>query len=224
MNHTESTPSVPGVPGIYQAINNVMRQVTAVRKDGFNNHSRYSFRGIDDVLNRVGPALRDHGVIIVPTILEAPRLDERATKAEKLSLYWTIRVRYTWICVADGSQIECEVIGEAADTGDKGSSKAQSVAFRTAMIQVLAIPTDEPDPDEETHEACVSQTQADEMLAEADRLYDRAGTPKGAAEFRGWVKANWDLIRAAPTITTADGVRGQLEAYVRHLIRNIGTE
>lgn len=223
MNHTETAPSAPAIPGIYRAIGDVMRGVTSVGKEGWNNHSRYNFRGVDDVINAVGPKLREHGVIIVPTVLDS-KVDERATQAEKLKLFWTVRVRYTWYCVADGSSIECEVIGEAADTGDKGASKAQSVAYRTAMLQVLGIPTAEPDPDEETHEIIVTQETADELMAEADRLYAQAGTRDGASKLRGWARANRDLIMAAPTITTVDGTVGALKAYVEHLIRSATSE
>src|SRR5690606_34079164 len=42
--------------------------------------------------------------------------------------------------------------GEAMDSGDKATSKAMSVAFRTALIQALALPTDEPDPAESTYQ------------------------------------------------------------------------
>jgi hypothetical protein len=38
-------------------------------------------------------------------------------------------------------------MGEAADAGDKATSKAHSVAYRTCLLQALSIPTHEPDPD-----------------------------------------------------------------------------
>ena len=40
---------------------------------------------------------------------------------------------------------------ESWDTGDKAMPKAMSVAMRTALIQALALPTDEPDPDSFTY-------------------------------------------------------------------------
>jgi hypothetical protein len=36
--------------------------------------------------------------------------------------------------------------------GDKAAPKAMSVAFRTALLQALALPTDEPDPDSQSFE------------------------------------------------------------------------
>ena len=51
----------------------------------------------------------------------------------------------------DGSTLTATVAAEAWDTGDKATPKAMSVAFRTALLQALALPTDEPDPDSHTY-------------------------------------------------------------------------
>jgi hypothetical protein len=40
-----------------------------------------------------------------------------------------------------------QVVGEAFDTGDKAAPKAQSVALRVALINALAIPTEDPSMD-----------------------------------------------------------------------------
>lgn len=52
----------------------------------------------------------------------------------------------------DGSEMTATVAAEAWDNGDKAAPKAMSVAFRTALLQTLALPTDEPDPDAHTYE------------------------------------------------------------------------
>jgi hypothetical protein len=57
----------------------------------------------------------------------------------------TVTVEYTFLGPT-GDRITTTVPGEAWDSEDKGSSKAMAVAFRTALIQVLAIPTKERDP------------------------------------------------------------------------------
>jgi hypothetical protein len=51
-----------------------------------------------------------------------------------------------------GDSFAGSAYGEAADSGDKAVSKAQSVAYRVFLIQALSIPTGEPDPDSESHE------------------------------------------------------------------------
>jgi hypothetical protein len=54
-------------------------------------------------------------------------------------------------------EIEMEVCAEAIDSGDKSTAKAMSVAYRTALLQALTLPTDEKDPDHDQYE--VSSTQ-----------------------------------------------------------------
>ena len=56
---------------VFEAINAVMNDVRAVGKEGFNKHQQFQFRGIDGVMNAVGPALRNHGVVAVPMVEEA---------------------------------------------------------------------------------------------------------------------------------------------------------
>jgi len=51
-----------------------------------------------------------------------------------------------------GDSFVGESMGEAADAGDKSLSKAQSVAYRMYLLQALAIPTGDRDPDADAHE------------------------------------------------------------------------
>jgi hypothetical protein len=60
-------------------------------------------------------------------------------------------VTYRFVTV-DGSYLEATVAAEALDYGDKATPKSMSVAFRTALLQALALPTDEADPDTQTYE------------------------------------------------------------------------
>ena len=56
---------------VFEAVANVMRDVVAVRKGERNEHFRFNFRGIDAVMNTVGPVLRTHGVVVVPADMQA---------------------------------------------------------------------------------------------------------------------------------------------------------
>lgn len=135
---------------IYPALIEAMQHVGAVAKLGeYKEHRdgpvQYRFRGVDAVVNAAGPAFRKAGVIPVPTILTADRTPG-TTKQGGSKVTTVIRVRYAFYA-ADGSSITLEVEGEANDTSDKGTGKAFSVAYRIALLQLLAIPTDDPDPD-----------------------------------------------------------------------------
>lgn len=136
---------------VHEALAAVMADVTHVGKDGKNSQQNYNFRGIDGVLNAVGPALRRHGVIILPNTVSASQetVEVGAKRTPMKSV--TVQVHYTFVGPG-GDQLTAVVFGEAMDSGDKAMSKAMSVALRTCLIQTLALPTHEPDPDESSYE------------------------------------------------------------------------
>lgn len=168
-------------PTIYDALSRVMAAVQAVRKDDRNNEQGYNFRGIDAVVNAVGPALREHGVLVTPELLEVGYRDVLTSRG-KPSRECTVRVRYRFSGPA-GDHLDVVVPGESMDFGDKGAAKAMSVAFRIALLQALAIPTDEPehDPDASSYE----RAERREPSLKARELYEavgEAGTPEALRE------------------------------------------
>lgn len=137
-------------PTIHEALAAVMGAVQAVGKTGRNKQQNYNFRGVDAVVNAVGPALREHGVVVVPSA-ESVDYETYETKGGTTMKSCVVKVRYVFYGPA-GDSVEAVVYGESSDAGDKSTPKAHSVAFRTALLQALCIPTDEPDPDEQAHE------------------------------------------------------------------------
>ena len=137
---------------VVAALSAVMADVQAIRKGQKNTapNANYMFRGIDAVMNAVGPALRTHGVVIVPECVESHYRDVQ-TSTGKPSREATVTVTYRAYGPA-GDSIIMQSAGEAMDSGDKGTPKAMSVAYRTLLLQALTIPTDEPDPDSQTYE------------------------------------------------------------------------
>lgn len=139
----------PCGPLIHRKIIEVMKRVSHVGKNDFNEQQKYPFRGIDGVLNAVGPAMREVGVFAVPRVVESSvaRVLSTTDKAMRES---TVRIEYTFYA-EDGSSITAVVPGESLDTGDKGMAKALSVAFRIVLIQIFALPTQEPTTDHDGH-------------------------------------------------------------------------
>ena len=135
---------------VHQALSKVMAEVQAVRKDSKNQAQRFNFRGIDAVMNAVGPALRKHGVVILPEEVDVHRTN-RTTANGKQAAEVVVKVTYRVYGPA-GDSIHGKVAAEAMDFGDKAIAKAMSVAYRTFLLQALTIPTDEPDPDSESYE------------------------------------------------------------------------
>ena len=137
-------------PTVIAALSAVMADVQAISKTGRNEQQRYLFRGIDAVMNAVGPALRKHGVVIVPETV-TPTYRDAQTTTGKAAREVTVLVTYRVYGPA-GDSITITAPGESLDSGDKGTPKAMSVAYRTALLQALTIPTDEPDPDSQSYE------------------------------------------------------------------------
>lgn len=125
---------------IAAAWSKVMGDVQGIGKNDRNDQQRFNFRGIDAVMNAVGPALREHGVAVIPTAQELIN-DTYSTKSGTMMRNATVRIGWTIIGPA-GDTIEGASYGEAADAGDKAVSKAHSVAYRTFLLQALCIPTD----------------------------------------------------------------------------------
>lgn len=151
---------------IYTALAAVMAEVDHVAKRDRNTHQNFNFRGIDAVVNAVGPALRSHGVIVTPTV-DHVSYDVVQTSTGKPATACRILATFTF-WASDGSSLPCSVAAEAWDAGDKAAPKAMSVAFRTALLQALALPTDEADPDSQNYEraAAPRQSQAEPTVTE----------------------------------------------------------
>lgn len=205
---------------IQEALAGVMEDVRAVRKSDQNSHQRFMFRGIDAVMNAVGPALRKHGVVVMPTGILERTVDQAQTKNGAINYITRVTVEYTFTGPA-GDKLTAVVPGEAMDMQDKGTAKAMSVAFRTCLLQALCLPTDEPDPDSISHEETVPQSRP----AGANRLPGgptnwqgnyAAARAKGRASFEAflkWARQNdgpADMIAAGEKELAAMPVEGEI--------------
>jgi hypothetical protein len=130
---------------IYELIADAMIAVDAVGKNGYNKHGNYAFRGIDDVINAVGPIFRQLRIVPVPKLQTVTYRDVQ-TSSGKPSKETTLQVLYRFRGPA-GDYEDVIVPGESMDSADKGTAQAMSVAYRIALLQLLCIPTNEPDPD-----------------------------------------------------------------------------
>lgn len=189
-------------PLIYAQLAKVMTGVNAVGKNDRNDAQRFQFRGIDAVLNAVGPVLRTHGVVVIPSVVDTVR-ETITTGNGKSMMRVSLIVDYAFYA-ADGSSVTARVAAEAFDFGDKATPKAMSVAFRTALIQALALPTDEPDPDHDTYDVSSGvqhdpRTAVKKQIAQAwsrkhdGAAFDIAAAAADYAEQIGGVLADADV-------------------------------
>ena len=126
---------------IYTAINAAMKDISYIGKDRKNQQQGFMFRGIEQVMNTLKPVLEDHGIFIVPEVLDTQR-EERTTQKGGVLLYTMHKIKFHFTAT-DGSEVCAITVGEAMDSADKSSNKAMSVAFKYACFQVFCIPTEE---------------------------------------------------------------------------------
>lgn len=199
-------------PTVFGAWSQVMGAVQAVKKDGFNAQQNFNFRGIDAVMNAVGPALREYGVIVLPTV-EDIQVERYTTGRNNTAMKnVTVRMRYT-VHGPAGDSFSGVTFGEASDSSDKAVAKAQAVAYRVFLLQGLTIPTDDPDPDASTDERNPINQEAIAARDELAELCEQLGIPLGRA-VRDFANATGGLdLRDPNALTDPAPIRTIAERY-----------
>lgn len=129
----------------------VMREITSIGKNSKNTAQGFKFRGIDAVYNELHGLLAKHGIITLPQA-GTPITEERINKNGTTLRFVQLPMSYVFVH-EDGSSMQCHVIGEGMDSGDKATNKAMAIAHKYALLQTFLIPTeDQVDPDAETYE------------------------------------------------------------------------
>lgn len=194
----------------------VMRDIGIIGKgDRFDggNAGRFNFRGVDRVVNAVGPVLRKHGVIVVPELVKAEYRDVTRAGGGR-SHECLVEMRYRWIG-PNGDEIVATVAGENLDTSDKSTSKAQSVAWRTCLIQMLAIPTGDPDPDS------INIERGEQPTPDANAYRDEITSPRTSLGRLRQIRGEIMQHRLGERLVTNEV--GD-EETLGNLLRRIGTE
>ena len=145
-------------PTTRDALEAVMQEVRAIAKTERNSFHNFMYRGVEAVMNTVGPALRRHRIVPLPEVV---RLDSRdvLTKRGDTNREVTVWVKYTFKGPAGDSEV-IVVPGEAQDAGASAVSKAMAVAQRIGYLQALAIPTVGADPESTDVERGTDRTVA----------------------------------------------------------------
>lgn len=116
-----------------------------------NEKQGYRFRGIDEVLDAVAAPMAKAGLNMYPRLIERTMVEHKSNNGGTL-FYSYVHVEYDLVSAVDGSIYKVGPFpGEAFDSGDKSVSKAMSVAYRTACIQVFCIPVNGEEADADKH-------------------------------------------------------------------------
>ena len=138
---------------IHEAIRKAMEEIarTGIAKthQASLGGASVRYRGIEDAMNEMSGVLIRHRITVTPRYSDL-NISERVKGAPadaKATRFATVRGTFTFTSCVDGSFVQCEHYGEAMDSGDKAVTKAQSVAFRTALFQQFVVPTMAIDPE-----------------------------------------------------------------------------
>lgn len=149
----EPGPNDPEQVPVHIAWNRLMRSVRAIAKGGAGgrftstNAGSYDFRGVDRTVNAFGPAVREHGITIMP-VRVTPTYTQNRTQGGKVCRECTVVVQWrVYGPKGDHFPDLLESAGEALDYADKATAKAQSVALRVLLLTSAMVPTGDPDPD-----------------------------------------------------------------------------
>lgn len=131
---------------IYELMPKVAAAIGTVGKDkkaSMGAGGSFSFRGIDDFLNACHTALVDHVVTLTPHVVEHRLIERERVKDGRtvgMTIHVIVTVDYTFTA-PDASSCTVRTVGEAADTGDKATSKAMSQALKYALMHTFTVPT-----------------------------------------------------------------------------------
>lgn len=137
----------PDMVPVHLAWLRVRKDIRAIAKgEQYNGGgTRFNFRGVDTVVNTFGPVTLRHGVTVLPQQVDAEYRDTTTSKGSKMR---ECTVRVTWLIIGPkGDTLTAQSQGEALDSADKGTAKAQSVALRVLLLTGGLTPTHDKDPD-----------------------------------------------------------------------------
>ncbi|MFD5697507.1 ERF family protein [Streptomyces lasiicapitis] len=166
----------PDMVPVHLAWLRVRKEVRAIAKgEQYNGGgTRFNFRGVDTVVNTFGPVTLKHGVNVLPTQVDAEYRDTTTSKGNKMR---ECTVRVSWLIVGPkGDTLALQTQGEALDSADKGTAKAQSVALRVLLLTGGLTPTHDKDPDS-SHVERGNEAPARSAESYRDEILDKKTSP-----------------------------------------------
>ena len=131
---------------IYKKMSDIMKDIGPVSKDQKNTVQGFKFRGIDQFVNALHPALVKNGVFMTPRCTSyTSELKEVTRSSGKAGVdkHVSILMEYDFFA-EDGSKVTVGPIpAEGLDSGDKATNKALSAGLKYALIQTFSVPTED---------------------------------------------------------------------------------
>lgn len=172
----------------------VRREIRAIAKGELYNAlgTKFNFRGVDTVVNVFGPVTLKHGINIMSSTVEATYGEKTTAKGSKMR---ECSVLVTWTIMGPmGDTLTLQTMGEALDTADKSTTKAQSVALRTLLLSFGLTPTHDTDPDSDRIERG-NDAPARSAESYRDEILDKK-TSQGRLQQIGYELGNLRMLNA----------------------------
>lgn len=149
--------------------------------------STVAFRGVEAAMNAMAEIFVHSGITLGIEVLSSDIQQVARAEAGKFTRFAVVRCRFTFTA-EDGTSQFADAVGEAMDTGDKASTKAQSVALRIALFNKFLVPTAatsfDPELTEEEGETPMNGHPAD--------VPERQDRPSGRAELPAYPKEKFE--------------------------------
>ena len=198
--------------GVYKAITAVRLDLAAcgVPKNGFNPNQKYNYQSKEGIYNAIAPLLGRHGLVIIPNYSD-PVITERKTSSGGTQWHCFLSAKIVLASAEDGSYIDMTCFGEGMDSLDKAVNKAETAAFKYALIHLFTIPTessDDPDfgPVDPKHTELTNRVQL--VL---DSLPE-----KTAVKWKGWITKAFGLPNEC-TIAQLNTILLELDKFKQKL-------
>jgi hypothetical protein len=145
---------------ISKAILAVMSEVKSIEKTMDVGTGGSSYKGVSDkvVKEVLQPMMLKHGLVIVPTAVEAKATTERWDATDykgnptvKQSTLTEVTTKYLLIHQESGESVELAGYGHGVDSQDKGAGKATTYALKYALLYTFLIPTGKIDDADSEH-------------------------------------------------------------------------
>lgn len=163
------------MPKIHTALMNIMEECPSIGKGERNQQQGFNFRGIDTIYAELHGLFVKHGVISLP-VVESTATEERTTAKGGVLRFTVTKVTYRFMA-DDGSSVDCTMIGEGMDSGDKSASKSVAIAHKYALLQTFLIPTSDPkDPDYDSHDVAPKSQAPRQPEEDVNALLQTAAT------------------------------------------------
>jgi hypothetical protein len=186
---------------VIKALCKVQTDLAAVgiAKTDTNTFDKYTFRGIDAVLNALAPILSRHGVVIIPSVTSC-EIRTVQTSQGKPSSHAKVTVEYT-LYDSEGDSVKHSFVGEGMDRGDKAVNKACTAAYKYFLFEAFCIPVaGTPDADNDSPEIGTQET--DLMIragAEINALLEKDDLHGAAQLWDEWTQEELQIIARAPS-------------------------